>query len=219
MQNQTVPCETVQRIKERRTVSSFLLYIPRVHSAFPPLFSSIEKDFKVTSTSNMPYKTFHQCLGILLALIPLFSPALVSCDSNVPIVRTTSGRLRGFSPYPKVQAYLGIRYAVPPVGDLRFAPPEQNASNVSSIVDAIHFSPACYQVLFETPFADKLSGVAEAEDCLSINVLKPSESNGSLPVLAYLHGGAFVQGANSAPNMDGIRLVAEQNNMIYVGIK
>lgn len=94
-----------------------------------------------------------------------------SCQ-HIPIVNTTSGLLRGFSPIPNVNAYLGIPFAQPPVGDLRFAPPQPlNVTNSSEIRDCYHSSPGCFQLGVVTAFLDRATGIAESEDVLSINLV------------------------------------------------
>lgn len=144
---------------------------------------------------------------------------IVSSSPDIPLVHTTSGMLQGFSPYPNVNAYLGIPYALPPVGDLRFAPPQPVVSNHTSLLYATQNSAGCFQIAYEAPFQDKTAGAAESEDCLSINVWKPAQNRGLLPVLIWLYGGGFTEGANSLQEYNGIRFVAEQKNIILVSIK
>ena len=140
-------------------------------------------------------------------------------SSNTPLVHTASGILQGFSPYPNVNAYLGIPYALPPVGNLRFAPPRPIVPNSSTILDATQNSAGCYQVMYLSPFADKSSGPAESEDCLSINIWAPAQKTSPLPVLIWLYGGGFGSGANSLQIYNGVRFVAEQNDVMLVAIK
>lgn len=97
----------------------------------------------------------------------------VAVSQHVPEIRTSSGLLRGIAPLPNVHAYLGIPYAEPPVGDLRFAPPQPiEGGNVDTVVDCYRVSPACFQHIFETPFSDRSTGVAESEDMMTINIVR-----------------------------------------------
>jgi carboxylesterase type B len=134
------------------------------------------------------------------------------------VVNTTSGRFRGFSPYPGVEAYLGLPYAAPPVGRLRWQPPQPYASVSSDIVNATEPYPGCYQVLFNTALNDKVSGARESEDCLLLSIWKPANHQPSqakkLPVLIWIYGGGFAQG-NSNPD-DGIDFVSRQKDIIVV---
>lgn len=111
---------------------------------------------------------------ILSTCFLLLSLLLPSNCQQVPIVNTTSGLLRGFSPYPGVHAYLGIPFAEPPIGDLRFTPPQPfKASNAT--VDCYDVTPGCFQLNYITAFSDRSTGTAESEDMLSINVVCPSQ--------------------------------------------
>jgi len=123
-------------------------------------------------------------------------------------VQTLAGALRGVA-VGRVEGFLGIPYAAPPVAELRWAPPvppepwagERDASQVASI---------CLQ-----PGA--LGVPLGSEDCLSLNVYRPAERDPSerLPVMLWIHGGSFVSGAGSI--YDPQRLVAE-NQIIVVTI-
>lgn len=107
-----------------------------------------------------------------LACITSLSVYQIGSCQQVPIVKTTSGLLRGFSPIPIVHAYLGIPFAQPPVGDLRFAPPQPlKTENSSEIRDCYHSSPGCFQLGVITAFLDHATGIAESEDMLSINLV------------------------------------------------
>src|SRR5262249_50001005 len=91
-----------------------------------------------------------------------------------------------------ITSFKGIRFAAAPVGNLRFAAPTPPKA-VSGTIDATAFGSACPQVA--SPF-----GTASLnEDCLSLNVFVPGNvsSRNRLPVMVFLHGGAFVSGAGS----------------------
>lgn len=102
--------------------------------------------------------------------------------------------ITGDLPQP-IEAFLGIPYAQPPVGDLRFRAPAKLARS-DEIIDASKFGPAA-------PGEQLSSGntLTYSEDGLTLNVFrKPttdSQREGLLPVAIYIHGGAFNRGASS----------------------
>lgn len=107
-----------------------------------------------------------------LSCLLLSSLFLTGNCHKVPIINTTSGVLRGFTPYPNVHAYLGIPYAQPPVGELRFAPPQPfKVDNASGPRDCYASSPGCFQLTYITAFSDRSTGTAESEDMMSINIV------------------------------------------------
>lgn len=85
--------------------------------------------------------------------------------------------------------FLGIPYAQPPVGDLRFRNPVSLNSSWQATANATEFSPTCHQF----PPAD----TPASEDCLTLNVVRPSGmENVQLPVGVWIHGGAHITGSN-----------------------
>lgn len=129
------------------------------------------------------------------------------------VVETNKGAVQGLTRDGVVE-YRGIPYAAPPVGHLRWRPPEEHAP-WTNIRDAKSFGPTCAQVTLLGVFAGPANN---NEDCLYLNVTAPnsmSSSNEKRPVLFWIHGGGFVDGA--ASDYDTSKL-ASQGNVIVVSI-
>jgi para-nitrobenzyl esterase len=113
------------------------------------------------------------------------------------------GHLRG-GRTPEGVVFLGVPYGAPPVGPLRWQPP-QAAPAWHGVRDALEFAADFPQVAnsrFRAPRQD--------EDCLYLNVWTPAVDRGAkLPVLVWLHGGGFTGGSGSDLRCDGARLAAE----------
>lgn len=94
------------------------------------------------------------------------------------------------------ECFLGIPFAKPPVGELRFMPPQP----VTSLgeFDASNFGPECTQS--PTPLQQMLGGDPrpQSEDCLTLNVFAPG-GPGIHPVMVWIHGGGFTSGSGSIP--------------------
>ncbi|HEY2734588.1 MAG TPA: carboxylesterase family protein, partial [Polyangiales bacterium] len=118
---------------------------------------------------------------------------------EVPLAHTALGTLEG-TYAGSTREFLGIPYAEPPLGALRFAPPQPIAA-WSSPRSAATFAPACPQP------ASLLSDPNQTdEDCLYLNVFTPAQVDKPLPVLVFIHGGAFMRGG--ADQHDGSQLSA-----------
>ncbi|EME77645.1 uncharacterized protein MYCFIDRAFT_108978, partial [Pseudocercospora fijiensis CIRAD86] len=127
-------------------------------------------------------------------------------------VSTTSGRMHGKigDTYPSVRQFLGIPYAQPPLGDLRWAAPEPLWQPDARIA-ATEYTPQCMQVAGDAPtiynqeLADPknqefLEEIGVSEDCLTLSVYAPSVNrtkSESLPVLIWVHGGGWQGGGES----------------------
>ncbi|KAG9253017.1 Alpha/Beta hydrolase protein [Emericellopsis atlantica] len=140
----------------------------------------------------------------LLASSVAALPSLSSRDSQ-PTVAVKNGTYTGIhlSDYNQ-DAFLGIPYAQPPVGDLRFSNPASLDSSWTGSRDAKSLSASCVgygpsQLGYETSEASiiLLYGLC-MNDCLYLNVWRPSgRQHGKLPVVVWIHGGGYVQGAGS----------------------
>ncbi|WNV82945.1 carboxylesterase family protein [Umezawaea sp. Da 62-37] len=101
-----------------------------------------------------------------------------------------------------VHRFLGILYAAPPVGDLRWAPPARPA-RWDGVRDATEFGNAAVQ----TVVSGIRPGVAESEDCLFLNVWTTTlEPSARQPVMVWIHGGGFLNCAASVSQWTGRRL-------------
>jgi para-nitrobenzyl esterase len=123
-----------------------------------------------------------------------------------PAIITQSGPLKGID-LPTLNLYLGIPYAVPPVGWLRWTPP-QPFGRWDGVFQATQFGNFCTQPDFGS------------EDCLYLNVYTPSQRKNShkhhgLPVMVWIHGGSLVTGGGGF--YDPTRLI-EQSGVIVVTI-
>ncbi|MEN0062730.1 MAG: carboxylesterase family protein [Myxococcota bacterium] len=111
--------------------------------------------------------------------------------------------------------FLGIRYAKPPVDELRFMPPQPlDADEVTT--DATSFGNRSYQVgVVELFLGDRETPGEESEDCLFLNVYTPPELTGNRPVLVWIHGGAYQNG--SSHEYEATELV-ENHDVVVVTI-
>jgi carboxylesterase type B len=118
------------------------------------------------------------------------------------IVGTAQGRVRG-RVRDGVAAFLGIPYAAPPFGAHRFAPP-QPVQPWDGVRDAVEFGPTAPKPGYVRPF-DVLLPDPEipGEDCLNLNVWTPDAGGSGLPVMVWIHGGAFRNGSGAVPIYDG----------------
>jgi para-nitrobenzyl esterase len=117
-----------------------------------------------------------------------------------PSVTIDTGKLRG-EPQGEVVSFKGIPFAQPPVGELRWQPP-QPVAKWQGVRDATGYGADCMQVPFPSDAAPL--GVKPAEDCLYLNVWRPAHATGKkLPVLVWIYGGGFVNGGSSPAVYDG----------------
>jgi len=115
------------------------------------------------------------------------------------IVKTTDGPVVG-PEMRGVYRFLGIPYAKPPIGELRWMPP-QPVAKWTGVRIATKFGPTCAQVTTLGPFAGPPNS---NEDCLYLNVFT-QDTKSKLPVLVWIHGGGYFDGASN--DYDAAKLV------------
>jgi para-nitrobenzyl esterase len=133
--------------------------------------------------------------------------------SSAPQVKTGSGMIEGKAD-GAVHAFLGIPYAAPPVGELRWKPPAV-AAKWTGMRKTTEFGAHCMQgkVFGDMNFRD----AGGSEDCLFLNVWVPSKTSGAkLPVMVWIYGGGFVAGSTSEARQDGATLA--QQGVIVVSM-
>jgi para-nitrobenzyl esterase len=128
-------------------------------------------------------------LGLLVAAAPAVSASTAS--GQAPAAATANGEVRGLAS-GAVAEFLGVPYAAPPVGALRWQPP-QPAASWSGVRDATQFAPHCPQL------AGPFGQASTSENCLFLNVFTPSQRQpgARYPVMVWIHGGALVSGESN----------------------
>ncbi len=131
---------------------------------------------------------------MLTASVPAGAPANDRAE-------TACGVVEGTLESSGIRSFKGIPFAEPPVGDLRWKPPQPPAT-WSGVRKADKFGPRAMQRPIFGDMNFRSNGMSE--DCLYLNVWTPAKSaEGRLPVLVYFYGGGFMAGDGSEPRYDG----------------
>lgn len=145
----------------------------------------------------------------LLALLAVFAllgtgRAVAQAVGQYPFALTREGQMLG-AVEGEVASFKGLAYAAPPVGSLRWRPP-QALPESSEMSTAYEYGAPCPQP----------SMPAAREDCLTLNVFRPFGVDGPLPVMVFIHGGGFVAGTANDPLFNGARFA--QAGLIVVTV-
>jgi para-nitrobenzyl esterase len=148
--------------------------------------------------------------GIILAAMTLFSSPAVA-----EIAQTDRGRVEGAASNG-VTVYKGVPFAAPPIGALRWRPP-QPAAAWRGMRKAEAFAPACMQTGVSMPGE---TPPVISEDCLYLNIWKPAGAGRQkLAVLVKIYGGGFSSGSASMPLYWGDKLAAKGVIVVTFGYR
>jgi para-nitrobenzyl esterase len=188
------------------------------------------RDKKFSASASISRRRFLGAGAGCILASPLLAPSLCGAASimvgsaqpdplyfgpgtpDYPVVTTRQGRVRGIS-LNGISIFKGLHYGADTGGKNRFMPPRPPAS-WDGVRDAFFFGTPCPQIIQESPFY--VDPVRPSEDCLVLNIWSPKQRNGadSLPVMVWIHGGAFVNGSGGLPAYDGFNLAAAGNVLV-----
>ena len=150
-------------------------------------------------------------LAALAAAMGVGTAASSQTPPRSAVVRVESGELQGVVD-DGVVSFKGIPFAAPPVGDLRWRPP-QPAAPWTGVRQAAEFGADCMQGRFGPPPAAPGAPAARvpSEDCLFLNVWRPASAapGAKLPVMVWIYGGGFTGGSSSSPNTSGAQFAKQ----------
>ncbi|XP_062968300.1 carboxylesterase 4A [Cynocephalus volans] len=162
------------------------------------------------------------CLSLTLCLMLQTVPGALHIKE--PLVVTKYGMLQGKQMHvgkTTIHTFLGVPFSRPPIGDLRFAPPEP-LDPWRGTRDATTYPPACLQDSWGQITSMYLNTRKQykwlrfSEDCLYLNVYAPARAHGDppLPVMVWFPGGSFLVG--SASTYEGSELAAREKVVLVV---
>lgn len=178
----------------------------------------------------MNRRTFLKSSAALGGGLALSTRAFGIAKEVSPVVGTTNGDLRGLLD-DGIDTFLGVRYAAPPLGELRFMPPQKlkpapgisyvgrlghSAMQLSSGGGAVTY-PGIIGAALDQAFGSRGDVLIQGEDCLVLNVWTAGLDLGKRPVMVWFHGGGFNYGSGSWPAYDGHNL-AKNHDVVVVTV-
>ncbi|MEL7197925.1 MAG: carboxylesterase/lipase family protein [Pseudomonadota bacterium] len=167
-------------------------------------------------------------LSVIAAALGCASSFQVHAQATTPVVETDKGKVQGLEE-GGVDAFLGVPYAAPPVGERRFRAPEPSES-WTGIADATGYGAPCMQLY--TPSGPRTTDLTrqmqaifptftetktDNEDCLFLNVWTPDAASGKRPVMVWFHGGGYAYGSGGWPAYNG-RNLADKGDVVVVTV-
>ena len=152
-------------------------------------------------------------LFTLVALLAGVLPPLSQAQTGDIIATAPAGQLRGTAA-GQLHVFKGIAYAQPPLGPLRWKPP-QPLPRWPGVRDAAQFGPACVQPVSPTPNIYSGAPLPQSEDCLTLNIWAPAAAHDA-PVFVWIHGGSLWTGSGRESLYEGTHLA--ERGIIVVSI-
>ncbi|KAJ7917675.1 alpha/beta-hydrolase [Mycena leptocephala] len=162
-------------------------------------------------------------LSRVCATVLLTAP-LAWAQTSAPIIDLGYARYQGeVNTANNITHYLGIRYAAPPLGDLRFRAPRPPLK-MTGVQPATTQPNECFQGSTGqapiNPLETRATQIIDTEDCLFLNVYYPSNGSGAppagLPTLVFIHGGGYISGSATAFGENGEDLVRDSDRGMVV---
>ncbi|MGC1458550.1 MAG: carboxylesterase family protein [Steroidobacteraceae bacterium] len=152
----------------------------------------------------------------LAASVVVGTQMTTASERHMPIpIKTTAGLLQGIE-YRGATAYLGVPFAAAPVGELRWRAPRR-PPHWQGVRLADRFGNSCMQDAVEFDIAGQKT---LGEDCLYLNVWTPAATpSAKMPVMVWLHGGAFAHASGAHPSSDGAHLAARGVMVVTVNYR
>ena len=135
--------------------------------------------------------------------------------SDGSVVPLRAGRIEGIRK-EGVSVFLGVPYAQPPVGPLRFRPPVPGAP-WEGVRPARSVGPIAHQFPTDLEQMQGRLDLPQSEDCLTLNIWTPEPDGARRPVMVWIHGGAYLNGTGAAEWFDGTSF-ATRHDVVLVTI-
>lgn len=149
-----------------------------------------------------------------LLLAALLARVRIQAQDEVCVASTPSGLVRGLQ-RGGACAYLGVPYATPPVGSLRWKPPQSRAPWAPTVLNAVSPPPICAQINLVPGAPPGPRPPAGSEDCLMLNIWAPAQPGRSrMPVIVWFHPGSFYAASANLAASNGVRFAEERDAII-----
>jgi len=150
--------------------------------------------------TKAPLVASRRVVALLAVLFATFTCA-TAARAGVVQTRVAGGTVVGTAA-DGIASYKGIPYAAPPIGDLRWRPPQPPPAWPGSL-DASDYGPSCPQPTPPARVRADSRAASTSEDCLTLNVWVPTAHAAPLPVMVFVHGGGNTAGTGSQTFYDG----------------
>jgi para-nitrobenzyl esterase len=176
---------------------------------------------KIRKRTDIMTKRPYSRATAIICVMALAATAL-TLRADLSTVKTDAGTVSGAPASGGVTAYLGIPYAAPPVGDLRWRAP-QPVVHWDGVRKADHFGTSCMQnqAGSRLPWTEEFMTQGPiGEDCLFLNVWTPAQApTAKLPVMFWIYGGGFNEGSSSVAVYDGTELAKKGVVLVSVNYR